>query len=217
MHFYALCLLSQDPLGRLHLDDLSQQQRMELFIEGLTEGTKTEFQDSEGDFLPVCAWPDVECDDDGIVTKISIRNAAAGELDFRFIPPTIEYVYISGDKVLRIDNSIAHREGMETFWVASARFTENIEIAALPRSMRARILEGCGLCGTCDLIALPEKMKQFSIPNNHCHGEVRLNSLPQTLSSLDLSLNNFSGELDLEHRFAAASARRPRPHQPGTG
>ena len=64
-------LLSIDPaLGRLDYDSLSDQARMEIFIDGLTEETKKHFQDPKGGFLDISEWSGVFVTDDGEVTDV---------------------------------------------------------------------------------------------------------------------------------------------------
>ena len=65
--------LTADPsLGRFDISSLSQQQLMEMLIENLHEALKyNEFTcKSTNEFLEVCSWPDVECDENKNVTSI---------------------------------------------------------------------------------------------------------------------------------------------------
>ena len=198
MRIFSTCLLTHDPLGRVNLENLSQQQRMELLIQGLSDCAKQAFRDENGDFLPVCEWMNIDCNMDGKVEGIMLKHNA-GNLNLDFTPPTVRLIDLKSDHSLGVNSVNNLPESIEVLLLNHVCIDEPMKIASLPRALQFCTLEACALQGTCDFTAFPDKLENFRMPRNECHGNVRLDALPASIYELNISFNEFSGELNLEH------------------
>ena len=161
-------------LGRVDIRMLSDQTLMEMMIEGLGTEAKGQHQDSDGMFLEVCKWPSVHCDNDGNVTEFELMEESGGTIDFSFIPPKCEFLYVESSNV-----------------------SGTLETSSLPEVLVYFVADENNLYGTVDLTELPSKLEAFNIPKNKFTGSVILKNLPECMESLDLNHNSFSGTLCL--------------------
>ena len=168
-----------DPsLGRLDFASLSDQARMELLIEGLTDESKVQFHDPHDDFLDVCDWWCVTCNAQEEVTKVTFYSWGAhiyGPLRLEFLPPTVT-----------------------TFEVGQHDHTGTLETAYLPQELTYIFLNSNKFSGTVDMENLPHNLQDFDIGINCFAGSFKLTNLPKRLESLRAYDNQLSGELAFE-------------------
>ena len=82
MRAFQLFVNVDSSLGRVDCILLSDQNLMELLIEGFDDVTKRRYKDSEGMYLDVREWPHIKCDDDEKVIHIDIQTeGCSGSLE----------------------------------------------------------------------------------------------------------------------------------------
>ena len=174
-------LILVDPhLGRLDYDSLSDQARMEILVDGLTEPSKHRYQDEHGAYLDVCDWVwsirVVTCDTNGVVTGVLFPYKwMSGSLNMAFIPPHVRS-FIAWDSSL----------------------IGTVDTRLLPEDLQ-KIHIGFGFYGTFDMAYLPRKFISLEIFKNSFHGELNLSNLPLRMKLINANTNKFSGSVDLSN------------------
>ena len=222
---YSLPLLcGADPnLGRVDYSSLTDQSLMEMLVDGFDGETKKKYQDSEGTYLDVCAWPCIRCDDEERVIEIDINSEnVSGSLELCYVPPKVEDLKVSplsgesrmtgsvdfarlpdGMKYLHLSNNQLTGEidltqppkGLERVSLEDNQLTGEIDLTQLPDGMVFLDLRNNRLTGEIDLTQLPDIMNYAHLENNQLTGEVNLTQLPSRMHSLDLSGNQLTGSL----------------------
>ena len=165
-----------DPsLGRLDYGSLSNQARMEIFVDGLSKSAKKKLQDKNGGFLDYTEWPIFFERSEGGFINLMI-NGLTGTLNFSFLPENLTRIHAKGKKALK----------------------GTLETSQMPRTVAHVSLWGCGFSGTVDFTSLPGEMQDFGLPNNSFTGSCDFTKLPATLITLDVSDNNFYGSVSLD-------------------
>ena len=174
--------LADTGLFRANPATLSDQTRMELLIAESPDALHQKFSDKEGDYLDVCDWESVACDDDGNVTKIDLcMFELGGSVSLEYLPPMLEYLDMS-----RFE------------WRYSKFYLSGtLDAALLPRYMTVCNLKNNLFSGCVDFTQFPPTMREILLASNEFSGGVVLNKLPATLRTLFLDKNKFSGNLDL--------------------
>ena len=71
----SLQLIAADTaLGRIDKMNLSDQMRMELLIEHMPDAFRAMYQNGSQEYLPVCLWMGVECDESDTVVGVSVTS-----------------------------------------------------------------------------------------------------------------------------------------------
>ena len=196
----ALHAIDAEP-GRMCIDDLPDQSRMELLIEGTTEETKRYFQDADGEFIDVCEWGGVGCNDNGDVTLIRFCTIK-GEVSLDFIPLNVKKLDIIWGDVQGTLNRAKLPRGLEEF--SSDPFFEHqtmlhgdLNLSEFPPNLREFHVPNNSFEGSCDLTSLPEKLELLYLNGNKFTGEINLEKLPHSLMELDISENRLRGGVSL--------------------
>ena len=170
-------LLSVDPnLGHVDYASFSDQTLMEMLYEGFDERAKKRYQDKSGNYLDVCEWESVACDDDERVVAIIEEDDVSGSLELRYIPPKVQEVHISQKNLVG-----------------------SIELGDLPRNMENLYLCENEFCGSANLTQLPDEMLKLSLNINKLTGSLDLTNLPHRIQEIRLQVNQFTGSIDLAH------------------
>ena len=181
---FQIFSLADTGLFRANPATLSDQTRMELLIAESPDALHQKFSDKEGDYLDVCEWESVACDDDGNVTKIDFGIfELGGSVSLDHLPPMLEYLDIS-----RLDIYIRYPK---------LYLSGTLDAALLPRYMTVCNLKNNLFSGCVDFTQFPPTMREILLASNEFSGGVVLNKLPATLTTLFLDKNKFSGNLDL--------------------
>mmetsp|Transcript_11333 Transcript_11333/g.17134 ORF Transcript_11333/g.17134 Transcript_11333/m.17134 type:complete len:241 (-) Transcript_11333:10-732(-) len=172
--FHSFFFYLVDPsAGRIGYASLSQQTLMELFIERILD---TELI-SGGPQNPkdISEWPGVDVNDSHEVVAIDWLSAGfLGEIEFKWLPPTINNLVLFGNN-----------------------FSGTLDFTALPDSLLMMDLSGNSFTGSLNLEHLPSQMIILTVTENSFSGSVNLTRLPKTLETLELNDNQLSGTLDL--------------------
>ena len=164
---------ANEPLGRHDSQSMSDQCAMELLTKKLY--TNAQFRDERGEYLDVCNWDGIVCDEEHSVKEILIHGAVEGTLMLDYIPRRI--------KKLDISHCFTYAE---------------LSTEAMPSSIEIFKFVSSGLCGEVDMALLPKNLTNFSILLNKCTGTLDLTSLPSTLEHCILSMNQFFGNVRLD-------------------
>ena len=191
--------LSLDPaLGRINLDAIPDQARMELFFSQITP--QSTIQDESGEFLDVCQWPSVECDENQNVTvfnSVGRFHKISGALQFEYLAPKVHRIVIIAQEILFGTLQTSQLPELLTYLhIEATKMSGPFNMATLPQHLIKCLIGGNSFSGTCDLSALPGGLKDLSASGNRFSGSIDLTKLPVGLEILGLSRNNFEGELD---------------------
>ena len=190
----------------LHLDALSEQALMEIFIYGLHPESQDGFKDTSGSYKDVCKWPGVECGPGRNVKAIrfdkDFPHALGGYLDFSALPPRLEELRISQIHLALLGGTLDTStlpQRLKSIVIRDEQFNGPVDFRHLPPDLRSIKLKSNGFQGSCHLTALPRRIEAFAVPENDFSGTVILNKLPPKISRLELSENKFYGKLHLCH------------------
>ena len=198
---FAVCADIETAIGRFNLQELTDQMRMELFIDGMTDSAKQHYKDEDGDYLDISEWESVEIDEDDMRVR-SIRfpdGFCKGSLALDYIPPTVLVFHQSGGVMTGTIETATLPGGLDEFSLTSSHNMHGtIDLSKLPSKLSRFHIYGNNFCGSADLAALPKGLITLDISINHFTGTVSLDSLPQSLEELNISENDFEGSLCLE-------------------
>ena len=183
MLFHALLSIDTG-LSRVDPSTLSEQTRMELFVDGLDDQSKKQFQDSDGGYIDIEDWPGVTLDAEQNVTNITWKHEehfVKGRLSFDMLPSHLK------------EFNITFKPFAKNF---SVRVTGTVDAAALPRGLHRFIIDSQKLGGSLDLPALPEALHFFRMNYVRLSGSLVFAGMPQRIAHLDLSCNEFTGTLN---------------------
>ena len=200
MHSVAITLqmtAADTALGRIDKINLSDKMRMELLIEHMPDAFRAMYQNGSQEYLPVCLWAGVECDESDTVVGVSVTSWHAGSVQFQFIPSKVQRFYF--DSMHCTGEIVTYKlpEGLEGLIILNGQFGGVFDMAGLPRGLRHLQLASNQFRGVCDCSALPPDMDCLRIPRNAFFGELALQSLPKNMCVVDLSGNAFSGSVTL--------------------
>ena len=221
MHCLALIYADDESLGRLTYDNLSEQALMEIAVEGLSEETKKQFQDSHGSYLDVSDWNGINmCSNYDTEERTEIVNEIKfsgetfeGTLDLSFLPPRLRRFQVPQNDSLQgtLDTSKLPI-GLWEFDISKNKFDGSVEFAGLPRMLSHFRIPSNEFSGSCDFTKLPPNLQQIDISKNKFSGSVNLEELPKDITVIDMSFNRFSGQFTLAtlgtKRLRTVDARR---------
>ena len=189
-------------LGRLDFSLMSDQARMELLVEGLDANFLEVQQDDNGEFLDVCEWDGVHCDESETVTSVSLSGAYSGLARLDFLPAKVQKFHF-GSFVIRgqISGTLdvaGFPATLQDFDISQNVFYGTIDLPKLPRGFLYFSIETNGFAGSCDLCGLPPNLEAIDLSSNKFTGSVCLTALPDTLYDVLLHRNFFEGQVRLE-------------------
>ena len=186
-------------LGRFDFSSLSHQQLMEMLIENINGAAKLEYKaDDTGDYLDVCTWLDIECDDDKNVTSIEFDSCFRGDLNIEYIPQTVRRFKLLSEGATGTLDTSALSVNLEDFFIPYNDFSGEVNFRTLPPCLERFNISYNQLTGSVDLTALPNILKLLDLAGNEFSGEVSLTELPACLCELDLSECSFFGSIRLD-------------------
>ena len=172
--------------------DLTAQQSMEILVDRLNMDRPgyTEFvrriQDGHGNFLDVCDWFCVQCDEEGEVIEVDLSekplnaeydddpNEVSGNLNTHFLPRSL--------LELRIESS---------------KLYGSFDFSSLPPKLESLQLNHTDMKGTLDFTALPSPLRKLDIFCNKFQGTINLTALPNALAHMQIIDCLFTGTIDL--------------------
>jgi len=160
-------------IGRCDYSLMCDEQRVEKLVEGLEDTSR--FKDHDGEYLHVCDWKGVTCDDAGSVIKIDWDNIIGtyhlkGSMELAWIPPTVTHFDIANNKI-----------------------SGSINTAMLPRTLKYLYVDGCGnFSGTINWTELPTTLINFWLTSNKFHGCINFDVLPISMRKMYTVYNKFT-------------------------
>ena len=190
-----LFFLTVDTLGRIDLDGLPQQTRMELLFADFADSLR--LIDANGDFKDIVDWPGVILSLSGDVEEIRLcfeNSDKGGQIQLEYLPETVTMIDLSYETHGEFEASKLPRL-MQSCTLAQNRLTGRIETEDLPQDLIEFHIAANQLTGSVDFSRIPRKVRWFNISNNQLSGQVSLTNLPKTMEILKLNKNSFSGSL----------------------
>ena len=185
-------------LARVDTSSLSDQTMMELFVSEMTDESQREFKDADGNFLDVCSWIGVDCDDECNVTEVNFSNERLqGHVLTQFTPrKTLELNLYNGvaKKTGTLD-AASLSETLIRLCIERQDFSGEVDFSSLPRAMVSLEIAESNFSGQANLDDLPPRMELFEIQGHRFHGKIHFAKLPRTLQVIDNSRNALSGAL----------------------
>ena len=190
-----------DMLGRMRLDALTDQARMELLVGGLKHPHIDALSDEYGDFTDFATWnPKIFKQENGKIVQISFWfDKMTGTIDLQFLPPSLRWIQIVSPPV---DGTVDTSQLPPALVVLELNFTKMtgpVDLTTLPSEVEIVDLTENNFTGSCDLTALPKKLQFLALTRNAFKGSINLERLPETLEEIDLSRNAFCGPLNFDH------------------
>ena len=201
MHFLIGVFAVDNGLGRFDMHSLTDECRMELMLEGLTDKSKANFENADGSYQPVCSWSITKCDADKRVVQIYTyipHMDLEGTISLDFVPPLVRQiklasVLIFGNQLRGTINTADLPEVLEELDVQSHEFGGTVDMTTLPNCLKNLNASANLLSGTLCLSNLPPKIEEIDLERNTFCGEIRLVNIPETLKSVYLGENSFNG------------------------
>ena len=204
MHSIITLFSADLSLGRLDCDSLSDQALMEILVDGLCDSAKTKIKNTKDEYIDVCDWPNITCNEDGRVIEVeSFQGQKVGKIALEFLPPLVtkvsildftQEVHIEG--TLRTSLLPAQIKALE---IVNIGISGQVELKGLPESLTQVCLSYNVFTGSCDLTELPSALIRLEINDNKLSGSISLENLPKTIVVLCLQDNKLDGELCFDH------------------
>ena len=206
--FTLPCADITSTLGRVDLNALPDQMRMELFA-GDMQAVAT-LKDAKGEFLDMCSWHMVFCKNKK-VTSISWAYEVedsfffddepelwpGGTVHIQYIPYSVKHLTLT---TMRMHGSLETARlprGLETVRVGENKLTGLFDIAGLPRGLSDIRVNRNLLDGSLDIPKLPKVCLHFDAGSNAFSGTIDLSALPPSLQYFSVQRNSIQGRVDL--------------------
>ena len=211
MNAPSLLILPDRNTCPLHVENMSDQAIMELFVEKYPESFQRKFKNKNGEFKDVCKWKGITCNGRRQVKTIFWKDRglppaseSATNKDLHPLPKHLEdftVFNVHGRKNYVIGNIdvSALPENLVSFQVTYQSLSGSVDFRRLPPNMQCLDISGCGLSGSVDLTALPETMEEFTIKENPYTGRLFMHCLPQSLVFFYAESCSFTGGISLSH------------------
>ena len=173
-------LFVDSDLGKFDHFSLPDQDLMEMMIAKTPPQEQIRFKNIKGEFLDVCRWSIVKCDEEKNVVSIQSPKQRPTALDIGIVDLSC------------IPQSV------KTFALPSARMRGKIETQSLPRGLTHIRVDHNTLFGTIGWEGLPQQLQSLLLRQNALIGSVHLQVLPRDLRTLDISDNNFTGTVSFD-------------------
>ena len=199
-HSLLTVSLDIDGLGRCNPSMLPQQALLELLIQDIKY--KERFQDDSGAFLDICDWVGLSTDEDGQVyrimwTRSTFNYADLERIDFRWLPPSLLFLHISGNSTLGSLETCDLPRSLCFIRLRENKLYGTLNLRTLPPDMRLCDVGFNQFTGSLDLGQLPKGLETLFLTSNEFSESIDLTNLPSTLSKINLAKNKLSGNLDL--------------------
>ena len=186
-------------LGKMDPSMLSDQARMELFVENISDAFRAYFQ-MNGTFLDMCEWPGMSCDEEGNITGVSLLGADGGTVCLDYFPEKVDRLSICSHYSLAGTLNTANLPSRLEFCdIAANNFDGTVDMTKLPKPLFSLSIAQNKFSGECNLTALPAGLDTLNASENCFSGSLRLDALPEGMNTLDVSRNCFSGSVSLDN------------------
>ena len=181
-------LLSADEYSPLGCFMITDQDRMERFVNGFPEKRKRSLRSPPGEepaSLPICTsimWSNI-CDEHDNVIKVKWSpklGEFSASVSLDWLPPHLIELDLMNRQKSRIE------------------FTGSLVTKRLPAKLCLLRLSFNGFTGCIDFSSFPSNLREIRISGNRFAGEANLTMLPKTLEKLDFSQNKFTGKVSFE-------------------
>jgi len=184
-------------LGKVEYGTMSDQILMELMI--VKVNNNNQFMDDDGEFLDVCQWRGVKCDDKNNVIEInwgynSNINLNGGAINLSWMPPFVREFNCFYQNLNGTIDTVKLPQCLETLSLSGNMFSGTIDLTQLPKSLERISAYRNHLQGSVDLTQLPTSIKGLYLPNNKLSGSINISHLPHSLKWLYLDNNNIQQE-----------------------
>ena len=214
----ALLTICTD-IGRIDTACLPQESLMELFIQDFDDFDIA--KDEKGNFYPITCWwglkfdshfnlISIDFDHDDCETDIhalaGFRErrtiltgsfAKDGSVNFRFVPPTVTTLIVTG---IDLEGELCTADlpdGLENLSVHKNCLKSTFSTADLPQPLVSMRISENHFFGSFALESLPKAIITVNARENDFSGKLKLSTLRHGIKQLDLSKNEFSGVLSL--------------------
>ena len=195
---FALSIQAADEsaLGRVNPGALSDQDLMELLIEGICENAKKEYQDSHGAYLDISEWNGVELDENSRVVSVGAEERTCnGTVALAYIPTLVTRFALFESHARGTLDTSQLPEGLDTLMLFRNEFHGDVGLTALPKNLREFNISENEFSGSCDLTSLPASIELVNVARNAFSGTLDFSNLPPKIFFLFLEHNTFSGEV----------------------
>ena len=194
-----LHILTADPnLGRVDPFSFSDQTLMEMVIADFPETEQRKLQDKQGNFLDVCDWGGIFCDDSQEIYRIEYAFQE-GPIELKYIPATVRNIILPISALSGTLETILLPPKLEEFSMGDSKLRGTVDFTQLPSQMAELSIYSNLFSGSAVLDSLPDSLQRMWIKNNAFSGTLCLTTLPPKMQILDVSRNAFTGEFRLEN------------------
>ena len=195
-----LRLLSIDPaLGRLDYDSLSDQALMEMLFERLHPNHNMHLKDESSNFIDVCEWEYVNCEDERVVYfGAGNGNYSAVQFPFDLVPPLVTNFRMEYCEALGTIDTIVLPRRLTNFDVSVNNLFGSLNFKSFPRTLEHIILRHNDFSGSVLVSDLPDSLFEFLATCNNFSGNLSLANAPAAMEELDLSENELTGSITLD-------------------
>ena len=200
------CIVAADTdkhLSRLDPSLLSNQARMEIFLDGIQR--KHLFQDENGNFTDFEEWDIVEMDQSNqkIIAIQGERRwneedrMLGGSVLFAFLPDTVHTINLAYNT---LSGEIEFRDlppNLDELFLTENLFEGKLVTAHIPRSVTKFSVRHNKLQGTIDCAKFPPKITHIDISRNNFEGSLHVKHLLLTIEDFSASDTGFSGKLEM--------------------
>ena len=186
-------LVDPSTLGRMDYFSMSQQVLMECLVANFDAGSLQNFRDKSKDFKDVSEWVGVKCNGEGDVVRIDWYNTGSlgigGSVDFRWIPPTVEFLRIVA-------------------WSSGKPLAGSLDLRALPGDLKQLRFESCEGSSSISFEVnggfgdIPQSLEGLEIAGCVWDTEFCLTNIPNMLQGINITHHKF-GTIDLRCDSAA--------------
>ena len=195
-----IILASDSNIGRVHIDALDMQTRMEILVSDLHDSFQRKFRSDSADcFMQACKWDGVRCDPQGKVIAIDWGNLGieGGSMSFEYLPETVENFSLDECIVEGALNAARLPPSLKSISLRSNQLGGSVDFDKLPNSLKKIFFNQNEFQGTIDFEHLPASLEILSVNINAFSGSAVLTSLPATMQVIRCEYNQLSGSLDL--------------------
>ena len=206
LYFLGVCCpdtMSDERLGRFEYENTTDQAKMEALIQNVKN--KEIFYDANGQFLPMCEWVGVTCDeieppgqgdeDGGNPAGSDVEMEDADDMFEE--PPTEEVVGIRWIDQLEGGLNLEWIPPAVTdFEVNNMNVTDDCDLSRLPAELYTLTLRGVKFHKRVCLDTLPADLNALILSGGKHKGTVETALLPPSLEILNIEGNKFTGTFD---------------------
>ena len=203
-----ILLSGADHAGRINIQSLSEQDRMDLLFSGFDD--KNDYCNTDGLFNPIEEWNGIELDNDGNVSTIYVilqennalmgylgQRQPGGSIDLQFIPEKVTDFTVNSKKLHGTVETGGLSKGLKEFDITDNNFTGTFDLCSLPKSIKRVLIQSNDFYGSLDFRGVPDLFQHLNAADNRFSRSIELSALREPLHFLVMHSNFFEGTIDL--------------------